>query len=534
MRRWFVVMGAGVLALANLPLLFGILGAAPGERFLGVTAWPPDGFVHLDWLDQGLRGGLRLENHFNGPREQLEFFHPFFAGTGLLFHPFGVGSVTAIHLVRNLLGAALLAFLAAFFGRRLGDSWLALTAFGIAATGSGLSWALTPGMREWLWKASGGTLVAMDRILPDPTSVFPNLAHRPLSVFAMLLLLGAMECAAAGERKGSAGWFAVAGGLGLLLALTHPFDAVTLLVTMAIWLFVERRSQERFGSPISWWSMALVPVAAGLAVEGMQAKGSGVLGAAFRDVMASTSPVGMLLGFGPALALAVVGFVRTPDRWSARDGHLWAFPLAVALLVYAPYPQARRAVFGLWPFLVLWAFRGWTSLQPWLVARHLGGPRAMTLGLVLAATSVGACASHLTACREWLRSDHRSYFANRDEIAALETLAARPAFSETVFGETRTSLWIPAHAHQFVIYANGLLSHESDSKQELWNALRRGTLAADQGLAALRTLGVTTIWWDDAWGAAPAWIVPGLPVPPGDRVRLLAVPPSDSKGGPGV
>ncbi len=370
------------IPLATLALYArGALLTPPGKSFMWIHALNTgDPYAYLAWIEQAREGRASFRILFTEEPCRALLVHPLFFVIGLASKITGLPPIGVYHAARVALGVALLLILFRFFSRRLSTAGAALFALLYAALGSGLGWIFVrpdiPALR-----------LPVDLWMPEAI-LFLTLLESPLFLAALVLALLILERLFGGtDRGGGAALFA----LTLLLGLIHPFEVVSIAGILAVaWILA---AMGGFALPAKFARRA---VAFGFGAAASTAYVRFVLRSDpvfehWLDAVRSPSPppACFALAFAPQILLALFALPRALARRSSADLLALAWPVATALLLYAPLAQQRRFIAGVQIPLTLLAAQGLFEGIPALAAR-LRGRRVGADGAAGAAGAVGA------------------------------------------------------------------------------------------------------------------------------------------------
>jgi hypothetical protein len=397
------LVAASLTALLFLPYFLACQTARPGAVFTGLIMNPEDSQSYFAKMLQGYDGAWRYRIPFTPEAHEPAFVGGFYLALGHAARVTGMSLEAIWHLARGLAGFGLFVvaygFIASFLQRH-GERWLAYL---LAVTGSGLGWLLfLLGQPYWL------DTFPVDFRMPEAHLFFTAMTFPHVAVGSLLLLLS-FRWLARGLNLQAPSWRhgLAAGGANLLLAIVYPFLIYLVLLGSALYLGLQlaRERRDRWAAQLRGilapGLLAFVPPAPLVLTYAWVLRTNPVYRA--WDAQAGTpSPPWphYLLAYAPYLLLGALALwqARRPAGTVSGDADsgewliLWAWLLAVALLVYAPLPAQRRFVQGAQVPLAMVATVGWTRVAlPWLAQRRLvqrlaARPRYSVAGLQRLAT----------------------------------------------------------------------------------------------------------------------------------------------------
>jgi hypothetical protein len=266
---WFV---AGVVALVFLatvlPDIVGHLRATPERLFIGTFTPADDNNVYYGFASQVRDGAWLFENRWTTAPHPARLLNLQWLAVGLALRGTGWSTET-IHQLWHLAGVALL--IAAFWRitghitTANGPRRLVLAAF---ATGGGFGWAfllLRQAGVEFPWDHIQWPVrfrsVPYDLSVGTPFRVMMSGFH----ALSFGLFVYGLERYIAGERHGGRGAYVASAAATLVLAFSHPYEAMTLAATVAFVIALRARSGTSAPQPLVIRAMpALVTVAGAL------------------------------------------------------------------------------------------------------------------------------------------------------------------------------------------------------------------------------------------------------------------------------
>jgi hypothetical protein len=340
--RWFWLVAALALFLGELPYLFGWAIQPAGTLYLGVHSNYDDHAVYAAWMKQAQEGKFFFENRFTVDPQPGLTVNLYFWAAGTLSRLTGIP--LASHIAKVVFG---LLFLIALYrlARRLStDEFVQKVAFSTAVFGAGVGWLL--------WRRYGAE-GPIDIWQPEAFT-FPSLMTNGLFCAALWLICVIWNKLL--DARDS--WRPVLAGSLAVLALTnfHTYDTLTIAIVSMGFL----ASQIASGKFSTQWLVRAVVIAAGaipsllwfLHVRSLdpvfrQRAETGTYSPRFFDVLA---------GYGPLLALALIGFIY----WQrGRVAAVLASGLLLALALWQQ--QSGYAADSLW-----------LDIGPWLLIAGAG------------------------------------------------------------------------------------------------------------------------------------------------------------------
>jgi len=333
--------------------------------FSGMSTNIPDEASYLMWSRQHAQGHFLVSNHMTTEPHSRILPNPAWLTVGLVARVTGEPVIVSYHVVRALFAFIYLMLLWELLLRIMPERNAARVAWTIIAVGGGLGWL----------KLAGLAIPSADWI--TELWSWPSMLHYPHFALALALVTGFFLLWLDILKKGGR-IRALAGGLVLtLLALVHPYTAITVVAALVLhFLFnmwrLARASRGKElpqglltkASPgLPWVLLGAVPGFAALVVQTLL--NPMVAKWASQNVMTSPPPWEYMFGFGfvgIAAAACFVRFVRGQSKPSEIHVLFVAWTLIAMILAYADpiVPFARRCVEGIHLAIVVlavtWAF----------------------------------------------------------------------------------------------------------------------------------------------------------------------------------
>jgi hypothetical protein len=340
-----------------------------GAVWGGLLFSPDDQNVHLAWARQAAQGQLFVrdvfttENLSDGSRPL--FFNALTFLIGSLSRLTTLDVVWIYHAVRVASAVLGLYALHALSKRWSGDWRVRLSTVALAAFAGGAGWLAS------LLPQVLGSRVLIDR--PDGSLMMPEawgfasnfaFALNAASILLLCVIYERLGRAREGDKKA----LSVAAMAALLLSNIHTYDAIPLVVIIAIAAFLEARGAGKEKAR-GIWKPSLIVIAAALLPIAWQ-----VLvyanSAEFRLKAQTPTPAppiwDLLLSYSPLFILAVVGLIsmRRGGGQVLGEGKYLpvAWAVATVVLIYAPVSFARKMIEGLHLPLCFLAALGLTAL----------------------------------------------------------------------------------------------------------------------------------------------------------------------------
>jgi hypothetical protein len=486
-----------LLAIGSAPYIWAALTTPAHLAYVGLMFDVPDHAQYWSWVTAS-RQGLFISNTMTPEPNPPVFMNPMMWVLAQIQDLFDL-SFPALFQVWRVLGTVVVVAAAAAFVRSVVPPGpTRTTTFWVALLGGGLGWVLV------VWKylaALPDVPFPTDVYTVEPNTFFASLAY-PYLALAQGLLVLALTAIWRFHETGRPGALGLACGAALALALSHPYDLLTLYVVVAgawvVWLLRERRLPRRLTGAGVLVGGASAPVAA--YYRGLTSGDplwQAVL-AQYPNAGVWTPPhlhLGVLLGIPLVLALAAVPRAVRDDR--QRFLVLWAGLSLV--LAYLPVVFQIKLLTGLQFPLAALAASFWHARVEGIMrrvltrtSRHAGAaPILATALLVVLAVPTNV---YLFAWRFMELGRHQApYFLHRDELAALDWLARTSAPDDVALAPVEIGQFIPNYGETRAYLAHWAMTVRFLERRDAVEAFFSPQARRAERLALLGRDGVTLV-----------------------------------------
>lgn len=489
-----------ILVGTTLPYLLAWLATPAGTVFTGALLNPDDVGVYVSAMRQGAAGNWLYHFTYSPepwqPRLMLLPYLLLGKLTGLWAEPtvfwLQVWRLLAAALALGAVGVWLRAVFAGRAQRQRTGWWLTLIGSGVgwlAVLFVGADARLTPdiGLAEW-----------------SPLLALFNTPHFALGLGLELLAFASLLRL---ERTGQWRWVAAAGATGVLSGLTYVYHLAVLGLAMGIllaWrLLAARRAGQQDRAILIKLGLAAAPLAPLLAYYALGGQDDPYWLQYTRvvHVIPPPSPLGLLIGLGGLLPLAVAGW----RRWRAEGGAatLPAWALAAVLALYAPgiqysgrfalglvVPVAALAAVGLESWL-LPAFRAWRKGSgDEEAARGSATLRRVVLLLLAPSTLM----SWLLLFKGPLTQPTFPFYLPEADVRAAAWLGERAGTADLVLAYYPLGNYLPRVYDGKVFMGQAHFTTDLEEKLALYDAFWDGTLSPEARAAFLGDWGITHVF----------------------------------------
>jgi hypothetical protein len=487
MRRWPLLLALLLGVITTLP--YGYAAATtPADRvYTGLMLDAPDTLQYFSWL-RDHRAAWLVPNRMTAQANDPALFNLLWLALAALQNLSGWNNAAIFQVLRLLGGMSFLWSIWWLYGltarSRREQGW----AWAIASCGAGLGvvWVIDKYAR-----GLSDVRYPFDLYVAEPNTLLSLLGYPHFLVAGALIV--AIFAAALLAVHGDWRWWLVAAALGLLLALQHAYDLLTVYAVLGGWLLLLALKQRS----IPWraaWGMALVgtisfPPAGYFAwLTSRDPLWRAVLSQFSNADVWTPSPPHLLILIGLPLILAILGWDGLRPLRSRSDGELLikAWAIAGLALIYLPVsfqihllnpwqvPLALLAVSAVERRIAPLLARRWPVTRRWLLPALL----LLTLPTNL----------YLLSWRfvELARHD-APYFLRRDEAAALAWLEQHSSRADVVLSELNLGQFVAAQTDAHAVLAHWAQTIDFYRTQEdVERALDPALSAAERGMILRR------------------------------------------------
>jgi hypothetical protein len=482
--RWVAAWTSLALLFANAPLLLGWALSTPDMGFGGAFYNVQDVHSYLANMRQGWRGEWLYHNPYTPEEHPGSLIYMHYLLLGKVAARSGLSLEATYHLARVACGTLLLLAVYHFLAQFTPHLAVRRVAFVLVAFSGGLGWLL-------IAVGQGGLLgsLPLDLISPEGYA-FLTLYSPPHIALAMA---GVLWGVAMVYRTSSGG--TLAGGAAFAgVAVIGAFYLIVPFAVLCAYALVQRARSERDRWRL-WAAIGLALLAP--ALPAAYTVVTFVLHPVYRawaaqNQVRSPHPLHYLAGYALPGALALLGVAHAVRRRHVRRMELPIVWVAlVPLLLYVPLNVQRRLILGAQVPLCLLAAQGlvaavalpfgrsrpvrwlcslrlphegWARrrsrlvrrlLRPWLAPRYSpGGLRRLLIAAAILATVPTNLLLVAETARQLLLRAPPIYHP-RDELDALDWLAANTSPQDTVLCAYETGNYVPARAGNRVVLGLG-------------------------------------------------------------------------------
>ena len=210
-RRWVSVASIGVLALASLPYVAGLIYATPDRIFTGLQVNPLDGLSYLAKMREGWDGSWLFHLAYTVEQGPGAFLFTYFIALGHLARLFNLPLIVVFHLARIVGGLALLWMAYQLIARVIDPIADRRLAWWLVALSSGLGWLAT----------LLGRSTSSDMTIAESNTFYSLVANAHFALAAAIMI--AIFLVVLDARRIALGRVILVAALSLTLAVIQPF-----------------------------------------------------------------------------------------------------------------------------------------------------------------------------------------------------------------------------------------------------------------------------------------------------------------------
>jgi len=463
-----VLVGAIFILIVTIPYIWAYRNAGTDYQFGGFLLNPKDGNSYLAKMYQGWFGAWKFSLPYTYEAGSGGYLFLFYIALGHLARLVNSSLQITYHATRIISSILLVSCIWFFFSRTLitrRSRWLA---FILALFGSGLGWlAVSFGLfTSDFWVAEGYPFLA----------AYAN-PHFPLGI-AILILLLAPNDSFNQKPRFSLRYLPelIWSFLSLLLAIILPFGVIISIFVLGaygFWRYLnesESGIKERTsinltkvqGVKSSWRKLIFICIGGlPMLVYQLWVTQSNPELAAWNVQNLTVSPPiwDLLVSYSPIILLAVPGGYLVWKSKQSKTGMLLIWAIVGILLLYFPWNLQRRFILG---YMIPLAGLAAIELDHLFDRnRRLGLAIALMVFLLIIPSNLMIIVGGIQA----INSQALNVLLYRQEITALDWIAANTDREALVLSSPEMGLFIPAYSGRQVLYGHPFETIESDEMQ---------------------------------------------------------------------
>ncbi len=453
-RSWPLWIALLLGVLTTLPYLYAATNVPADRVYTGLMLDAPDTLQYFSWL-RDHRESLLVPNRMTAQPNEPALFNLLWLALAQLQNLTGWSNAAIFQVLRLIGGASFLAAAWWFYGLAAHTTQERAWAWLIAVCGSGLGvvWVV-----EKYARGLADVRYPFDLYVAEPNTLLSLLGYPHFLVAGALMV--AIFAAVLQAARGDWRWWIAAAALGLILALQHAYDLLTVYAVLGGWLALVALRERA----IPWramWGAVLVgivsfPPAGYFAwLTSRDPLWRAVLSQFTNAGVWTPSPPHLLILMGAPLIVAIIGWTGVRPLRQRSDGELLVKVWCVAGLglIYLPV-SFQIHLLNPWqvPIALAAVWGAQRRLSPWLVRRRASLGR-WVLPLLLALSLPTNL--YLIAWR-FVELERRAapYYLRADEAAALEWLAAHTTRDDVVLSDLNFGQFVPAETDARAVLAH--------------------------------------------------------------------------------
>jgi len=358
----------------------------------------------------------------------------------------------------------------------------------------------------WVWVVVKQLTGAAD--VPYPNDLYtlePNTLWSLLSYPHLLLAHGLILATVLGAwlaHQGKGRWaYVLAAVAAAALSVSHAYDLITVYTVLGLFGLVEWRREGRLPARLAVAGIAIAVLSAPLAIYYQQLTSRDPL---WQSILSQYSNAGvwtpphfhLVVLMGLPLILAAFGIVARHER-SGERRLLTIWACAGLVLIYLPVVYQIKLLSG-WQFpLAILATHAWYErVAPLFRWRALQMAATVALVMFVSLTNVYLFAWRFVD----LRRHAAPYYVHRDEIAALEWLAANSSASDVVLAPPNVGQFVPNYGKTRAYLAHWAMTNRYFERRANVERFFGGDPGADWRRQLMHADGVTFVLkssWSD-------------------------------------
>jgi hypothetical protein len=466
-RRALIIVTLLLTLLSGLPYVYAYAITPADRQFMGIISNIQDWSQYLAWM-RWFERGLVIINPLTPEQQQPLFFNAQWWLLAQWTQLTGMRPDLTIQLFRVLCALAFVPAVFAFCARYFPTDRLARwTSFLTIQAVAGLGWLLV--VYKQLTRAQD-VLFPLSVYVAEPIS-FQNMVIYPHLLLATILIVGVFIAFARALEHDSLAMAATAGGVALLLGLTHAYDLLivySVLGLTALIVIWRRRADRapRVFFPIVALLVLLAISIAPPAYFFRLTSGDPVWSVVLRQYkdagVFTPNPLLLLVLLGaPMLAAWAALALRTPP--SADAPPVWRVLVRVWFVVnfflnYIPTDFQIKMLTGWQIPLCIIAVEFVLDALPGLLKSLRPAFDQARLRVGLAGLLVVLCLPHNAYLLAWrmleIRRVEHSHFLYRDDLAAMSWLSANARPNDVVLAGVTVGQYVPGFAGTQVYVAH--------------------------------------------------------------------------------
>jgi len=293
---------------------------------------------YMAWMKQASDGKILFEDKYTTENQSGMFFHPLFLFCGKLAGLLNMNMINAYHGMRLLFGILMLIFIYFFSASFIKD--IKIRKYFLIFVSISAGWGfLAPNPVVWFNQYN---IMSLDMWITE-ASTFLIFLTKPLFAFALILILAIFLLMLEAFKTGKSKYVYFSGILGVLLALTHPYDVFSVYAVLFVFLIAKKAPLKEYLLFILFASISIT----GLIYQALLFTHDPVFKEWSKTITATPNPLSFIIGYGFAGVFALLYLFD--KKWSKDKSNLFLLIWIVTILAvsYFPVKFQRRMILGL-------------------------------------------------------------------------------------------------------------------------------------------------------------------------------------------
>jgi hypothetical protein len=449
------VLTAGLLAVTSIPYAYARLSAPSDLVYTGLMFDVPDHAQYWSWVTAS-RNGLFISNTMTPEPNPAIFMNPVMWLLSRAQLVFGLSFPALFQWWRIAATLLVIPALFAFVRVMVPEDHRRRAAVLISLFGSGLGWIWVMAKR---FMGTGDVPFPQDLYTVEPNTFWAMLSYPHILLAHALILATILGAWSAYHGRGWRAW-ALSAVAAAALSASHAYDLITIYVILGVFGLVEWFRLRKFPTRLASVGVVIGAASGPIALYYQRLTAEDPL---WRAILSQYSNAGvwtpphlhLIVLMGVPLLLAICGLVPK-GSWTDERRFLAVWAVSGLGLVYLPVVFQIKLLSG-WQFpLAILATHGWYERLAPIFPRRVNPRWALAAVVVLmASTNVYLFAWRLVD----LRRHDSPYYLHRDEVEALDWLAANALPSDVVIAPLDLGQFVPNYGESRAYLAHWAMTN---------------------------------------------------------------------------
>ena len=427
-----IVWCAVITLLSIVPYWFGAYHAPTGATYMQFIGNNNDQSTYLAWIKQAEEGKILFEDKFTTERQWGVFFHPLFLASGWFSAITGLDALTTYHLLRLVSGFLLL--LAAYYFGGLFFKKFSHKFFFLAfvSLSSGFGWLFSGPFLSH-------NVMCLDLLITEAIT-FLIVLTKPLFSVSLILMLAIFMLMFKSYSSGKIRFSVLAGLLGLILGLIHPYDMVSVYSIGVLYLILTKSGLKEAKHFILFLALSLPAVIYQYVIFNYDP----VFKEWAKTVTATPNPLSFAIGYGLIGLFAILYILRNKKK-SKTDLFLISWIICALILVYLPFRFQRRLILGLHIPICIFAVKFTLDHLIPVIKKSIifkGVRESILLGIIVVLVAPGNFV-YMFRNIEDMKINSSKYCLPNEDLEALKWIDKNVPSSEIIIASPVISQYIP-------------------------------------------------------------------------------------------